>query len=102
MPHADLGTKRRCAHCGAPFYDLHHSPIVCPKCHSEHKPEAAMPARASRSGRGSSRSTPDPVLAEPVEVEGFEEEEVAGRDVEEDEDQIIGGGEDEDADEMRE
>jgi len=21
-----------CAHCGAKFYDLHHSPITCPKC----------------------------------------------------------------------
>jgi len=28
----ELGTKRLCAHCGAKFYDLHHSPITCPKC----------------------------------------------------------------------
>jgi uncharacterized protein (TIGR02300 family) len=28
----ELGTKRLCAHCGAKFYDLHHSPVACPKC----------------------------------------------------------------------
>jgi hypothetical protein len=28
----ELGTKRLCAHCGAKFYDRHHSPIACPKC----------------------------------------------------------------------
>jgi uncharacterized protein (TIGR02300 family) len=32
MTKPDLGTKRLCAHCGAKFYDLHHSPITCPKC----------------------------------------------------------------------
>jgi uncharacterized protein (TIGR02300 family) len=28
----DLGTKRLCASCGAKFYDLAKTPIVCPKC----------------------------------------------------------------------
>jgi len=28
----ELGTKRLCGNCGAKFYDLHHDPIVCPKC----------------------------------------------------------------------
>jgi uncharacterized protein (TIGR02300 family) len=32
MTKPELGTKRFCAHCGAKFYDLHHSPITCPKC----------------------------------------------------------------------
>ena len=32
MTKQELGTKRLCAHCGAKFYDLHHSPITCPKC----------------------------------------------------------------------
>jgi uncharacterized protein (TIGR02300 family) len=32
MTKQELGTKRLCAHCGARFYDLHHSPITCPKC----------------------------------------------------------------------
>jgi uncharacterized protein (TIGR02300 family) len=28
----DLGVKRRCTSCDAPFYDLMRSPIQCPKC----------------------------------------------------------------------
>ena len=32
MTKQELGAKRLCAHCGAKFYDLHHSPITCPKC----------------------------------------------------------------------
>jgi uncharacterized protein (TIGR02300 family) len=32
MTKPELGTKRLCAHCGAKFYDLHYSPITCPKC----------------------------------------------------------------------
>ncbi len=32
MTKPELGTKRLCSHCGAKFYDLHHSPITCPKC----------------------------------------------------------------------
>jgi uncharacterized protein (TIGR02300 family) len=32
MTKPELGTKRMCAHCGVKFYDLHHSPITCPKC----------------------------------------------------------------------
>ena len=32
MSKPELGTKRLCGNCGAKFYDLHHDPIVCPKC----------------------------------------------------------------------
>lgn len=29
---AELGEKRRCLTCSAPFFDLNRTPIVCPKC----------------------------------------------------------------------
>ena len=32
MSKAELGTKRRCLTCAAPFFDLNRTPIVCPKC----------------------------------------------------------------------
>ena len=32
MANPDLGTKRLCSGCGAKFYDLNRSPILCPKC----------------------------------------------------------------------
>jgi uncharacterized protein (TIGR02300 family) len=49
----ELGTKRLCGSCGAKFYDLSKSPIVCPKCGtifevvvpvSRAKPDAARAA----------------------------------------------------------
>lgn len=52
MAKPELGTKRLCANCGAKFYDLNKSPIVCPKCEtvfvvpvatSRPRPEAARP-----------------------------------------------------------
>jgi uncharacterized protein (TIGR02300 family) len=54
----DLGTKRLCASCGAKFYDLSKTPIVCPKCEtlfvvapvssrSRPEPAAAAAARAA-------------------------------------------------------
>jgi uncharacterized protein (TIGR02300 family) len=51
----DLGTKRLCGNCGAKFYDLSKTPIVCPKCEtvfvvapvsSRARPETAAAARA--------------------------------------------------------
>jgi uncharacterized protein (TIGR02300 family) len=30
----ELGTKRRCLTCAAPFFDLNRTPIVCPKCNT--------------------------------------------------------------------
>jgi len=52
----DLVTKRLCGSCGAKFYDLSKTPIVCPKCEtvfvvapvsSRARPEAARAAAAA-------------------------------------------------------
>jgi len=32
MPPKDLGTKHTCFKCGAKFYDLKKSQVLCPKC----------------------------------------------------------------------
>jgi uncharacterized protein (TIGR02300 family) len=37
----DLGTKRLCGGCGAKFYDLNKTPIVCPKCETVFVPVVA-------------------------------------------------------------
>ncbi len=56
MAKPDLGTKRLCGNCGAKFYDLSKTPIVCPKCEtvfvvtpvsSRAKPEPVAAARAA-------------------------------------------------------
>jgi uncharacterized protein (TIGR02300 family) len=51
----DLGTKRLCAGCGAKFYDLNRTPIVCPKCDTEFVPVVVAP-----------RTRPDTPKAAPV------------------------------------
>jgi uncharacterized protein (TIGR02300 family) len=68
------GTKRRCQHCGAAFYDLGRTPIVCPKCETEFKPEAVLkPRRARPDEKPVPKPPPRP---EPAEAEEVEEAEV--------------------------
>jgi uncharacterized protein (TIGR02300 family) len=45
-----LGTKRTCTTCGARFYDLNKSPIICPKCGAENDKDAV---KSKRGGKGS-------------------------------------------------
>jgi uncharacterized protein (TIGR02300 family) len=60
---AELGIKRLCASCGAKFYDLNKSPIVCPKCSSVY--EVTLP-RARSDGP---RSVAPVVVVEPETAE---------------------------------
>lgn len=52
---ANRGTKRRCPHCGAAYYDLDRSPVVCPKCQTPYVEAQKVPVRAIR-------SRPEPTL----------------------------------------
>jgi uncharacterized protein (TIGR02300 family) len=63
MSKPELGTKRLCAHCGAKFYDLHHSPITCPKCGRVVETAGASPRSNTKAG---SEAVPkvEPVLTE--------------------------------------
>jgi uncharacterized protein (TIGR02300 family) len=65
----ELGTKRLCAHCGAKFYDLKHTPITCPKCGAAFE----VVQVASRGGRSEAARAPvrevEPVVAETPEAE---------------------------------
>ena len=46
MSKPEWGVKRTCQSCGARFYDLTRSPIICPKCNATVEPEVAF--RSSR------------------------------------------------------
>jgi uncharacterized protein (TIGR02300 family) len=59
----ELGTKRQCGSCAAKFYDLHRSPIVCPKCGTIYQ---AMQARVGLSS--SLIDTEDDDAADPLET----------------------------------
>ena len=96
------GTKRRCSQCGANFYDLDRTPIICPKCHADYVAGPRPPVR------GLGRAQPhrdEPVLPdeEPREAEAFAEDEVLSDET--DEDDLRGedlGGDEDDADRLRE
>ena len=61
MTNLEWGTKRACQSCTARFYDMRHSPIICPNCGETF--EIQTPGRRSRS-----RSIiVDDVTAKPLE-----------------------------------
>jgi uncharacterized protein (TIGR02300 family) len=74
----DLGTKRLCGSCGAKFYDLSKTPIVCPKCEtvfvvapvsSRARPDAAAAARAAAAAAVPEVVAPETADAEFVSLE---------------------------------
>ena len=66
MTKAELGTKRVCPNCGARYYDLNRSPILCPRCGTQFE-LAAVTQRARAA----------PVKAEVAAVEEVELEKEA-------------------------
>jgi uncharacterized protein (TIGR02300 family) len=113
MVKPEWGVKRICHSCGAPFYDLRHDPIVCPKCGAEYDPEAILKSRRSRAPVVEEKQPAPAILDEEApetpeteEVEEAEEEEegaatvaAEGDEEEEEEDTIEDAselGEDED------
>lgn len=58
MAKPEWGTKRTCHSCGVRFYDLMHSPIICPHCQSLVEPDLPFKMR-----RGSTTALPEPVKA---------------------------------------
>jgi len=75
------GLKRTCQSCGARFYDLEKSPILCPKCGTEFDPEAIMKTKRTKAVAPAPRPVPAPAPAEAEtgdELEPIEEEAVEG------------------------
>ncbi len=77
MAKAEWGLKRTCQSCGARFYDLQRSPIVCPKCEAEYDPEVLLKSRRGKAVAAVAAPKPvaDPVEADEVVAEDDEEEE---------------------------
>ena len=77
------GTKRVCPSCGARFYDLNHTPIVCPVCQSIYQVTPPPPpsrrwgrAQPAEARKVEEREADAPVLEGPeiVSLEEAEEE----------------------------
>jgi uncharacterized protein (TIGR02300 family) len=80
----DLGTKRLCAGCGAKFYDLNRTPMVCPKCETVFTPVVAAtrsrPDAAAKAAAAAAAAAP--VVAEAVVPETADAEFVSLDDAE--------------------
>ena len=61
MAKPELGTKRLCASCGAKFYDLNKSPVLCPKCETVFVPPVLARARPEPPVVASKPPAPAPV-----------------------------------------
>jgi uncharacterized protein (TIGR02300 family) len=79
MSKAEFGTKRICRGCGAKFYDLLRSPIVCPKCATVFVPPEPPPVRVHRTIQDVNPKAIIPAATPPVEdVEELDEGVEAG------------------------
>ena len=91
----EWGAKRTCQSCGAPFYDMRRSPIVCPKCGATFDPEVLTKARRSRPQpveEKEKKPAAKPPVAPDLEAEEVPEEEAEFEEVEEegaDEEDVI-------------
>jgi uncharacterized protein (TIGR02300 family) len=114
----EWGTKRLCPNCGTRYYDMHHDPIVCPRCGAAFDPEALLKTRRTRAvapavvepvaeeeiepdlGAEEVPATEEADVALPVEAGENDEEEEAEEGEEEEEEEVLEDaselGEDED------
>jgi uncharacterized protein (TIGR02300 family) len=72
----DLGMKRLCGNCGAKFYDLTRSPIVCPRCSTVFVPPTSARARTEAVAARAPEAAEEVVAAETTEAEFVPLEEV--------------------------
>jgi len=86
MVKPEWGVKRICHSCGAPFYDLRHDPITCPKCGSEYDPEAILKSRRTRAPAVVEKEAAPVILDEEAGTETPEVEEA--EDAEEEEEEV--------------
>lgn len=84
MAKPELGQKRTCQSCGAKFYDMSRSPIVCPKCGTTFDPELMTKLR-----RGKAVPPPPPKVVPADEPEPAEVEDIADDESEDEEDEAV-------------
>ncbi len=110
MQKAEWGVKRTCLGCGARFYDLKRSPIVCPKCGEEldiaapQKPKRARPTASAKRAAKAVVSKTDDLIDDAddaddveVDVDGASNDGVLETD-DDDSDVIVAKGGDDDDD----
>lgn len=83
MAKPEWGSKRICLNCGARFYDMNNSPIVCPSCGTPYDIEVATRVRKTRPSRSAVADEDELALAKKAkkakddeEAENLDDEEV--------------------------
>ncbi len=93
MSNPSRGSKRVCPNCGARFYDLSRTPIVCPVCQTVYQVTAPSPRRSERAQAAKAPVVVEPEVDTPVlgdaDVISLEEVEEAGAEVPIEEDEEI-------------
>lgn len=75
MAKAEWGAKRRCLSCGAAFYDLNKSPILCPKCGTEFNPEV-LAKSARRPSKTEEKKAPKAAVVPEAAEDEIEDTEI--------------------------
>jgi uncharacterized protein (TIGR02300 family) len=90
---AEWGSKRLCLTCGARFYDMNRTPIVCPACETVFDPAANSKPRRTRAPAkvpaAAAAAAVAVVVLEPDEAETDDEIAVADEDAEEESESAI-------------
>jgi uncharacterized protein (TIGR02300 family) len=81
----EWGLKRVCQSCGAKFYDMARSPILCPKCGATFDPDALLKSRRTKVAAVAPPPKPEPE----DEIEPAEAEETAADDDDKEEEEAV-------------
>jgi uncharacterized protein (TIGR02300 family) len=73
----EWGSKRVCLSCGARFYDMNRTPIVCPACETVFDPAANSKPRRSRTPAKAPVAVAAPAAVAVVEPDEGDDEEIA-------------------------
>jgi uncharacterized protein (TIGR02300 family) len=107
----EWGTKRICPSCGCKFYDMQHTPCVCPKCETKFDPaqtlrgtRKAAAAAAAAAEKEKAKNAKAKAAAVPIDAEDVEDAVIEGDEAEEEGDAILEDASDlgEDDDDMAE
>jgi len=105
----EWGTKRICPSCGCKFYDMQHTPCVCPKCETKFDPAQALrgsrkAAAVAAAAEKAKNAKAKAAVVPPLDAEDVEAVVLEGDEVEEEADAILEDASDlgEDDDDMAE